>query len=315
MQDRGNIRPILRRGLPPLITVLILYLLYRSVDDPRRLLDVLASADPKYILLAVALVMINNLLASAWEHQTLAKALDLPLGLAESSFLKLVNYSLRALFLKASDLSRAVYYQRRFGMDLGLATAATVMIPLVNLYVLLLACLIGISISGSDPYGIKPWLWAAVLLGPPVVFIGLKSLRSASLGHGKLAALAANLSRFGELPRGTMPLVFGQGFLCLMLEVSILGLFLKSVGLTVPLSMLLWVVPSIQVIANLPVTLLGIGAREWVIVTLLAALGSPEELLAAGLLSSSLDRLLLALIGLPALGPFIRRLKGNKHAS
>ncbi|MDP8254162.1 MAG: lysylphosphatidylglycerol synthase domain-containing protein [Candidatus Alcyoniella australis] len=309
MRAKRIFGPLLKQGLPALITALILYALYRSIDDPQQLLHTIGAADPRFVLAGVGLVLLNNLLASAWQHQTLAHALKIPLTLGESSLIKLVSYPLRVVLLKAGDLNRAVFYQRIYGAELSLGVAATVLVPLLNLYLLMIACLIGIALSGLDPYNLRLLLLVLIVISPPLAIFGLRRVHGLAHGEGRIAALCANLSRFSGLPLRLWALLVVQTVLCLMLQVGVLNMFLCAVGVHVPLATLLWVLPMIQVISNLPITLLGIGAREWVMITLLTAFGPRESLLAAGLLSSTLDRVLLALLGLPALAPFVRRLR------
>ncbi|MFH1469535.1 MAG: lysylphosphatidylglycerol synthase transmembrane domain-containing protein [Pseudomonadota bacterium] len=117
--------------------------------------------------------------------------------------------------------------------------------------------------------------------------------------RGPLAWTRGLAAVFLRIPPGIQVALFLYSAFCFLLEVAAVGLLLRACGVTPPLPLLVGGICLVLLVANLPVSLGGLGTREAATLVLFAAYGAPATLLAAGLLWSVLFYLLPIALGLP----------------
>lgn len=104
--------------------------------------------------------------------------------------------------------------------------------------------------------------------------------------------------------------LFLVSYSLLLKGMELVGYFLvfRALGLNVPLKPLLVFAPLAMLVSEIPVTFLGLGSREAALVFFFSSFGSPEKLLAAGILISFAEYILPNLLSLLALKPFLDKM-------
>lgn len=198
------------------------------------------------------------------------------------------------------SLVRVAYLNRTQDIPLGVAAATLVSVHWFKLLWLVLIAALGWWLRGATGY----WTAAAISLG-------LLGMVAASLllprisrpfaktqRDGRLATLLrtfaeiANRIRPRELAKGalhTLPIILGQ--------LTTFAILLVALDVAIDPYLIAAVLPLCMIGAKLPITFMGIGTREALVVVLMASSASPQVLLTAGLLFSLTDHVIPALVG------------------
>lgn len=259
------------------------------------------------LLFALLCSLVANLILSSWQWRTIYKEMGHGIPLVEHIFVKSALYPLRAILpFRSGDLGRAVYMAIHHHVPPARSVAAQVLILAVNTSILLYCSVIGFLIASL-------WTFAAL------AFLALSTLVVGSLLARNYLLLFENPSREGSWfrrklhqmhPLAAIPLrnllpVGLLGIVTLMGQVVTFSLIVTSLRLAIPAHVLFGFVPIIMLAGGLPISFLGLGPREWTAVALLAPYASPQLLMSLGILFSTIDQVVLVLIGLIALAPFI----------
>lgn len=126
--------------------------------------------------------------------------------------------------------------------------------------------------------------------------------------RGKLAQLLAGLQ---ETPIRASALAWtvSHALLSVLSDLLVFGLLLAALGAKVEPLRIVALLPLCLLGARVPITTMGIGTREALILAFFAGTADAQILLAAGLLYSFIEHLLPALLGSVVTGHFLARLR------
>lgn len=253
-----------------------------------------------WLIMAAALSLVANLLFSSMQWRALFDEMGYPLPLREHVFIKAALYPLRLLIpLRAGDLGRPVYLARRHGVPAATSVAASALVPLLNLAIVLV-----LAIPGCLRLG-----YGAPVVVAIVVFVAVASASRSSAPASPDAPWwkkrLIEMRRAAQVtPRGWL-IVLALGLATILAQITAFGAVTKAMGLSVPTGALYTLAPLMMLAGAIPLFIMGIGAREAAVVVLFAAYGQDAALLGAGLLFSLVDQVMLAALGAPTLGAFI----------
>jgi hypothetical protein len=228
---------------------------------------------------------------------------------ADALFVRMGSWTFLALMpLSSGEFVPALYLRRRHGVP-ALTTLGTVLFDkTITVLALLLLATVGAYRSGLFPC----WIPAA---GVVLFLFGLiPGVADGMLNLTRLnrTRLAAPISELFACFRSIHP-ARSAGILAysVFLQLSIAGVFalyLASQSVTVPLDQTLFLVPSVDLVANLPLTVAGAGTRDAVAALLFSGWALPEHIVGASLLFLLVEMLLALLATLFFLPALLRRL-------
>lgn len=272
-----------------------------------RLVDALRAADPGWLGFALALNVGIHVVVPAEKWRRLLARLDHRLTFGEASRIWLGCQPLRfTLPMKTGELFKVVYLQAVHRVPPAVGTWALVFDKLSNVVALMAFGAAGLL---RAPLGSRVSLVIGLLLLPsPLLFAGALP----GVLRERLARVPGRLGRFvrelidamAALPTGVRLRFFAVSLVQVVAEAISFGVCLRALGVHAPLLDVLFRTPLVILLANLPVTLSGIGTREIGMLWLFAAHGSPEQLAATGLVLSFVGPVLLVIAGLPFVGGF-----------
>jgi len=299
-----------------LVTIGLLALLWQ-VADGSDALEALASANPAWMLVALAALTLHTVLAAERWRLT-AGSLGLPLrrghALREYYLAQLVNSTVPGGVV--GDAGRAVRSREQAG--LAVAAQAVVVERFAGQVALLATMAIAVTVTTLAPGGLD---WPAWMLGlaatvtlASLALVGL--LLAARWLPGRVGPRVAELSRTAAVALVGRRVWLPQLALSAGTTACILIAFWASaaaIGLSLPFAAVVTLVPLILLTMLVPITISGWGLREGAAAALLPLAGAT----ASASLAASIVFGLLGLVAVPPglLGVWARPRRGAPLAS
>lgn len=262
------------------VALALLWVLVNQVDV-HRLSTVLASADAALVAAAVVVALIVNIPLSALslERALAAHGSRVSVGAAFGATLGHLapHAGGTAVVGKAA---RALYLSRVHGVEAKTAVRAEVTLLALKLSALLLLAALGAALA-------RVW-WSA-----PCLLLVIGSL--GAWGKSRRARAGALSGAFAHA------LAIGAG------QVVVFALTLRSLQVTLPLAEVIGMFPLCLLGAKIPVSFMGLGVREGLVVVMFSGSAPAEALLGAALLFSLIEQLLPGLVGLAFAPRFVGR--------
>lgn len=314
MTGRANESSVLRRFFSParslslVVSGLILFLILRRLDRA-DLVQQLRHLRPLWFLTALAAFLVSSCL-SAWRWHQMLRVTGSAISLGTSWRMTLIGHCFSALFFggAVSDLAKATLYSRWFGFPIPRLLAASVLdrsTGAISTFLYgLLTLWYGLWTAPSIEWDRVEWppvsrLVGAAALALMVVGAVLYRLRLVWLPYWR--RFRDEVWQALREMRGRVRLTLAAvaaGF-CIQIMVSvILGCCLRAVAVApIPWAQLLWTFPVIGLMASVPVTISGAGAREGAAILLWTGFGiATTTAFSASLLTLSVN-LLWAAVG------------------
>jgi hypothetical protein len=240
----------------------------------KKLIDVAAGTNLKFLSLALLISALSNTLLISWRWKMILSRLKQTISFKESLFIKMGT---RILPLKTDEISRVIYLKKI--KDISYPTAA---FSVISEYLVSVVVLLIFTAAGGVIYCVKnkdkiPFSWF-FLSGATFLKPKLKSKRMVKYW---------NIVKFYL---GKSRLIFKDkkivGITILYWGLDLLNVFLLSwaLGNPLPIYALFFFIPLVTFIGNLPISIGGLGLRELALVSLFSPWGSFEFLLALSLL-------------------------------
>ena len=311
---------IKKRLLPLAVSLLLLALLIYKVDA-RSLWETLKAVDLTWFGIALVLFVPQTLVIT-WRWLVIAEPLAV-LPYQEAARQILASNSLNLILpSKMGDLAKGVFLNRQGRCSLADGVQVVVFEKLLDLAALSLWMLAGWFLVPSFAW------WVLGVLAVGLTVVGVVSVlyfvpRQKSMVAERLPAALAEKKigrkirtllesgpRVAALVRGTgwrMPRIVGWSLLIWLLHLLQIYCFFRCAGATVSLFDVVARMPIAIFAGLLPLTLAGIGTRDWAIVAIFAAApyAQPEATLAAVGLLVSLRYVVPAAMGLPFIGSYL----------
>ncbi|MCB9479220.1 MAG: flippase-like domain-containing protein [Deltaproteobacteria bacterium] len=300
-----------KKSIPPLLVSAGLLAFLLTQVDRAKIWATLRQADPSLFIAALTISLAATTMLASDRWRVLLHSLGVPMGLVEVIKVEWGAAPIKFFVpLKIGEVLKVLYVNRVHGEGFERVLGT----KLVDKYLVLIG-LFGPMGVGAALAGIG---WGVALAGG--LFVGMLALllatplhglaiRVASLMHKRVGLLAERvLASLAALPTSRKLYLVAHATAFNLLIVVYLGLCLASMGVRPPAADMLFYFPLIQLIALLPVTVSGIGARETAVVYFFAKYGSDAALFNAGLLMTFSNQMLMPLVGLSCVTFLVRAL-------
>ena len=290
------------------LTVLALFLLSRFVDlsaIPAQL----ATTEWRWLGVIAGGGILLGLFANSHKWWLVMRARGLPIRYREVLFLRAASSPVAVLMpFKTGEALPLLYLRRRHEIPVATALGTILFDKVISMMALLLLGLVGGFRSDALPLWIPVLGALAVLItlipGVPDAVVRLLHLDRTRLG----APLAELLFCFREIGFRTRTGLVLYAVAIQTGVAALLTLTLISQSVEPPFDQALFLSAVVILVANLPLTVAGLGTREAMYLILFAQWGTPEQLVAASAVFMSLEVLLPLLAGAILLQPLLHRL-------
>lgn len=263
-----------------LVSIMLFSIAFRLVDE-REMIQLMSNANFSYIILAIFFQVASTSIASyRWSLIMKALNFNLPFSYYLSNYFKgsFFNQALPGSIggdaLRGIDLGKIGYSKKE-------AFAGIFIDRIVGLSGLLVLNLIANLFSEN----ILPfWLYHLINM---ICIIGISGFIVLSLLHiipilskYRMTRIFSSLSlRFRKVYADQKSIVVQIGLSVLIHFLSILSIFeiARSLGLSLPLTTFLVIVPPVFLLTILPISLAGWGIRETAMVGIFMLIGAPKE--------------------------------------
>lgn len=298
------------------VTAVVLAALVWTVR-PGPILDAMVRTDPLLLALAIAISLLLNTVQSAevlrWTLRGLGERITFGQALSATAGNMAIKATLPA---GTGELTRAAYLHRVCGVGAAPATAVVLAILWLKLCWLLAMAVVGWLLLPAGDWTHGGPLLAALALSAMLPWLLRRrpgpddgAAAEAKGWRGLPAALSVAMAGIRLLPFAAGAL---HGLLAVLGEIFVFGFLLHAGGVPPPLAATLAFVPLAVIGAKIPITLLGLGTREALIVTLMSGTASLAALAGAGLLFSAVSYVLPAALGTALTWSYLRRILAGR---
>ena len=286
------------------VSTALLILLFRRYQAPDVIASLRSAVVSGWILLALCISGTFNIFLFTEEWRLILHALK---HRVRYRVLLYTHLASDIIPLRGGELLKAWYLSKRHHLPLTASGEAIVLHMAFNLGALILLGLTGFigRLTGS--------LWIGIACACSVMIIFL--ITAATSGRFLLRILPENTQDTGSLREKLLDLVksisgIRTGRLIVIVlyslffqfsEIISVALVFKALAIDVEFVEILVYVPAISFVANLPISLSGLGIRESSLILAFhdSVHASSEELLAVGLIYSIIESILPQILGLP----------------
>lgn len=288
-----------------LATFIIFALLFRKVSFDTVFLSI-KTADLRIVLSILFLSLFNGLFIASLRWKLILKAMGFDLPLKEVFFIKVSSDPVINVFpMKIGEISRVLYLKRINGIP----PEKTIFSIFVEYFLNLLAAFFFMGL------GLVFWVFGGMpqLVGVKAIgFFCSMNLNENFFKHEWAERLKGCIMKFFKNDnvfknKNIIGLSFWFGLL------EIISFFFVSVALDInlPFYTVLLFLPVVILASSIPVTFLGLGMREGIIVLLFQKYASSQKLLALGIIYSFAEHILPMLIGMVFASLFINKIIAN----
>ncbi len=303
--------------LSVIISSAIILILFAKVDFS-RVLSIVARSNPFLIILAVVISIGINIFLGTVKWQRILTALGCPLTYSEVLSIRSGCIPLKVIFpVKSSEILKAVYLNKQKNLPFGRAVSSLLLDKTLNLFVTAVLFLLGVFFVSLRLFPLA--LFSVFLL--VVIFLLLFSRKTrmafidvAKRIHPRFRSFMVQLlSGFEDISLKEKGILLFYSLLFQISEFINTFILFMAIGITVPFYLILVFVPLIMAVNNAPVTILGLGTREAMILFLFAPYGDTPLLLSSGILISFIEHVLPVVFGLFFLREFITFASAKKE--
>jgi len=287
-----------------------------SEADPRQTWQKLRTAHLGYVALALGLSAAEELV-KACRWRLLLRQFGCVISFREAAFLLFANLPIRGLGIShLGDLSKVAYLKRRHGVSIVTSVASMLGELVLSLGTLAILVFVGCMLGRWNPYQLLPLSGLGVTLFGVVI-----AATRVTAGRAWLSARAERIAR-ESTRQAARQLLDGVARWPARVAVAIAGLSVaiesgkllsfwllaRSLGIDVPLWMLVTLVPTVMIVAKVPLTPASLGTREGAILFLFRGLAGDSALIGMGVLFSLAEYIFPMLIGLTLVGLLLFRI-------
>jgi len=296
------------------VSLLIFSFLFSKINV-EELISVMYRSNLKLILLTVVISLLANIFLGAERWRRILQALGCPLSYREVFYIRTGCIPLKIVFpMKSSELFKALYLYRRRKLPFAQGVSSLILEKVLNVLATLGIFLFGLSSLDLKIHPFIPIGGIFII----IFFLFSSKMREfciifSKIVHPKLYKFILQLfSSFEYIsPREKGILIFYSLWYQFSEFFNTYILF-RAVGIEISFFLILALVPLIMIVNNLPITILGLGTREGLIVFLFAKYGTSGYLLSAGMLVSFVEHILPVVIGLFFIKTFLIHLALEK---
>ncbi len=202
--------------------------------------------------------------------------------------------------MKSSELLKAIYLDKQNKLPFTRAVSSLLLDKILNLVVLSILVLIGLFFVDIIVPRVIPLcalcVIVAAIFSAQLRFFFVRIAEKITPRFHKLTRQL--LSSFECIKFKETAILLFYSFIYQLSEFLNTYILLKAVGVTVPFTFILIIIPVIMIINNLPISILGLGTREASIVFFFSNYGSSAALLSGSILISFVEHILPVIAGL-----------------
>ncbi|MBZ0274394.1 flippase-like domain-containing protein [bacterium] len=255
-------------------------------DDLRR---TLSEANSASIAAAIALHFVVIFVGAPLFWHRIVVWLGARPPLVEIYRLWLGVLCLRAILpMKAGSFVIGPNYLRvHYGLPFARGAGSMALYHFINFYTIWVYLALGLLLTGTAGR-VLPAAGLAVVLAVPFALPWMRHpVAWVRAKNGRAGDLFANLvGGFTDLGLSNRLWLVLAGCALQLVDLFAIGMCLDAAGVGVPIAELLWRAPLVFLVANLPITFMGLGTREAAMVAFFAPFGSEVTALAGGLIMS-----------------------------
>ncbi|MBU0468620.1 MAG: flippase-like domain-containing protein, partial [Candidatus Omnitrophica bacterium] len=254
-----------------LVTVIMFFLLFKKVPLDQVYLSV-KNSDIKLILLIVIVALFNGFFVSALRWKLILKVMGFHLSFKEAFFVKVASDPIiGAVPLKIGEISRILYLKKFNGIAPENTAFSIFTEYILNILTLVFFTILGvlvIFIKGLDPMlGNQPVL-ALCSIRLEKFLSGVKWI---TLFKQRFLKCFKNENIFKN--KNILFLSFWFG----LLEIACFFFLAKAINVDLPFSEVLLCLPIIILLSSSPITFLGLGMREGIVILLFQKYASAQN--------------------------------------
>ena len=287
-----------------LVTIIIFVVLFSKIDLSHTI-SVLTQIDPKFLIIAIILSIVSNIIIPTEEWRCILKALGCKISYKDALLMKLGNAPIKNITpFKSGEMIRVFCLKKMCNVPFSLGMLSVFMSVVFGLFAICLIAFFGCIVFAKNPYGIGYMSFLSVVLITFLHILFRKDREGMILCSLKRWSekLYGALKSFKELYVSVQIWKLVLPFLYVVIvkvsEVLVFFVIFKGLGAQLPISSLFIFVPIVMIVSFVPIAILGLGVREGVILMLFNGDASGEILLSGGILFSVIDYVLPAVIGL-----------------
>jgi uncharacterized membrane protein YbhN (UPF0104 family) len=305
MGDHPRTRRILVTTLVTAVTLIILGFVLSKVR-PGPVLDAISSSNLPWVVAAAIVALVFNTVQSAEVLRKCLAGFGQKITYKQSLAATAGNMAIKAaLPAQTGEIARVIWLNKACNVDPVRSTAAIATLIWFKLIGLFALALTGwLLLDQRDPMMGAALLAGGILVvGLPVIVAwrGRATRRTTGIPH----AIAQTL---GEIRPGPLALGALHALVAVAAEVAVFAMLLHGAGATLEAAELIGSLPIVIIGAKAPLTLLGLGTRECLVLLLFAGTAPENVLLATALMFSTLEYVLPALVGGLLTHGYVRRI-------
>lgn len=304
------------------ITLILLIAVFRKVEFG-QFLNYLQQAHPLPLLLALLVSLFTNCWLATAKWKYILSHIGLRITFRETFLIKMGCLPLKSVLpLRAGEVSRVLYLKRRHNFSPAKSTASILLELFSNLLVFSLYVVIGGLALKMNPGGVSYFI--LLFLGGLVLLIYFASRPASRAGIARLLEkIPSPKIRGGLTTLLTIHRYYSYSQLAAIFLYSVIiqsgklltfYLITTSFNLPLPLSAYLVLLPLSVLISTVPITLLGLGLREYTLTELITTFTatSAAPVLGAALLFSLVEYIFPVILGFFWMSSFTARMLGGK---
>jgi len=288
------------------VTCIVFILLFRNMPFA-KVFNLIEKVDFRVILAVLLISIFNGFFVSSFRWKLILNKMGCDISWKESMFIKVGSDPIiSSIPFKAGEISRVVYLKRRKNLPANKAVLSIFIEYVLNISVLLFFIVLGSIAWLFQGNGLS--LTAQVF--PFFGFVKGERFLSGNKWISNLKECFKNhfIRQRIFLDKKILFYTFLLGFL----ELLCVYLIARSINADIPLFSLLIYMPVVIFASSIPITFLGLGVRESLMVFLFLKYASCEKILALGILYSFAEHILPMLIGLSLTPLFVNKIIANR---
>ena len=267
---------------------------------PGSIAGALGQASLPWVLAAAAAALLFNTVQSAEVLRWALRGFGVDIGYGTALTATAGNMAIKAaLPAGTGELARVAWLRRTCGVDPARSSAA-----IATLLWLKLLWLLAIALAGALVQGASAVTSAALTAG--LCLVACLPPIARRLGRWPRVARA-----LGSARPGAIAVCAAHALLAVAAEIGVFAMLLHACGGHVEPGALAAGMPLVIVGSKVPVTIMGLGAREGLVVLLLSGSSPGAVLAASALLFSAVEYLLPAAAGTVLTWRYVRRILGE----
>lgn len=278
-----------------LVTLIIFIILFSKMNF-YELLKILKSTSLIFLLIAIFLRAIS-LIIYADRFKWILRSFELNISLRKAIFLGLSSLPTKLLApARSGEIVQALYLKRKNNFSLKKGILSLIIRAVFDFLALFFCILSGIIFLRISVIGAGIWI-LIILLSVLFIFLLILILKKDYLLK-IYNYFKEFLNAFKQIQLIKIILLFSYSIIFYLIIFLICFFAFKSLGINIPLKEILFFMPIIFILMQIPITIAGFGTREALIIYFFSKHASAEALLSGALLISFVIYIIPAFVGI-----------------